>query len=250
MQSIDYSGGDKTETRLESVMKTMMENPLISSGLLEETQQFEELMMMYECAIREVKTKLEVLNAEFSIRYRRNPIASIESRVKSPMSIFRKLRHMEKTPTLDSISRNLYDVAGVRVICNFIDDIYFVSRMLSKQDDITVLRVKDYIRNPKEGGYRSYHMIVEIPVFFSTRKQAMKVEIQFRTIAMDFWASLEHQIRYKKDIEDIAQFDEISRQLKEAADVIAKTDLRMQEIRNQIEHYQESHEKAEEIWTN
>ncbi len=228
-----------TDMGLEAVLEKMSENPLVSSGLIEETKQFEELMMMYACAIREVKTKLEVLDDEFSVRYRRNPISSIESRVKSPSSIFRKLERMEKEKNIDNIRRSLYDVAGVRVICNFIDDIYFVSRMLAKQDDITVLRVKDYISNPKEGGYRSYHMIVEVPVFFSTRKQAMKVEIQFRTIAMDFWASLEHQIRYKKGLENMEQIDEISRQLSEAADTIAATDRKMQEIRNKIEEYQE-----------
>ncbi len=209
---------------------------------MEETQQFRELMMMYACAIKEVKTKLEVLDQEFSVRYRRNPIASIESRIKTQASISRKLERIGKEETLENITKYLYDVAGVRVICNFIDDIYFVSKMLARQDDITVIMVKDYIRNPKEGGYRSYHMIVEIPVFFSLRKQSMRVEIQLRTIAMDFWASLEHQIRYKKDIEHIEQFDQISADLYDAAQTIAATDEKMQQIRDQIFRYREENE--------
>ncbi len=138
-------------------------------GLFEETKQFEELMMMYDCAIRQVQTKLEILDEEFSVRYRRNPISSIESRVKTPMSIYRKLKKRGQEISVKSIVRNLNDVAGVRVICNFIDDIYDIARMLGRQDDLKVISIKDYIRNPKENGYRSYHMIVEIPVYFSRR---------------------------------------------------------------------------------
>ena len=140
-----------------------------------ETRQFEELMMMYQCAILEVQTKLEVLDKEFSARYKRNPISSIESRVKSPMSIFRKLKKNNLEINVKNITRNLNDVAGIRVICNFIDDIYDVVKLLGKQDDIRVVSTKDYIRNPKANGYRSYHMIVEIPVFFAKGKQFMRV---------------------------------------------------------------------------
>ena len=200
-----------------------------------ETRQFEELMMMYQCAILEVQTKLEVLDKEFSARYKRNPISSIESRVKSPMSIFRKLKKNNLEINVKNITRNLNDVAGIRVICNFIDDIYDVVKLLGKQDDIRVVSTKDYIRNPKANGYRSYHMIVEIPVFFAKGKQFMRVEVQIRTIAMNFWASLEHQLRYKMDIESIEGIDEISRELLEAADIIAETDQKMQEIKNKIE---------------
>ena len=200
-----------------------------------ETRQFEELMMMYQCAILEVQTKLEVLDKEFSARYKRNPISSIESRVKSPMSIFRKLKKNNLEINVKNITRNLNDVAGIRVIYNFIDDIYDVVKLLGKQDDIRVVSTKDYIRNPKANGYRSYHMIVEIPVFFAKGKQFMRVEVQIRTIAMNFWASLEHQLRYKKDIESIEGIDEISRELLEAADIIAETDQKMQEIKNKIE---------------
>lgn len=203
--------------------------------LFEETKQFQEMMMMYECAILEVKTKLEVLDKEFSVRYKRNPIASIESRLKRPMSIYRKLKKDNLEISAKNIMKNLNDVAGVRVICNFIDDIYDVVNMLGKQDDIKVVSTKDYIRNPKPNGYRSYHMIVEIPVFFAKCKQIMRVEVQIRTIAMNFWASLEHQIRYKKDIDTIEGIEEISQELLEAANTIAETDRKMQQIKHKIE---------------
>lgn len=186
---------------------------------------------MYRGAIREVQTKLEVLNDEFSIRYQRNPISFIKSRIKSPESILKKLHTRGYEISLESIIENLHDVAGIRVICPFIDDIYEVAQMLTKQDDVTLIETKDYIQNPKENGYRSLHLILEIPVFFSDRKQPMKVEVQIRTIAMDFWASLDHQLRYKKDVEHAEQ---ISADLKDCADIISATDQRMQIIKYQI----------------
>lgn len=195
-------------------------------------EEFMELMMRYSAAIREVRTKFEVLNDEFSLRNSRNPIESITSRVKKPMSIFEKLRRMGEPVTLQKIEECLNDVAGIRVICPFIDDIYSVAEMLARQDDITVLRVKDYIRKPKPNGYRSYHMIVQVPVFFSDGKRPMRVEIQIRTVAMDFWASLEHQMKYKKDSADRP---EISAELKSCAETIAATDARMLAIRKRIE---------------
>lgn len=202
--------------------------------IFEETKQFEELMMMYECAIQEVKTKFEVLDREFSVRYKRNPIAGIESRVKSPMSIYRKLKKNGLEVSVRTITKNLNDVAGIRIICNFIDDIYDIVKLLMRQDDLRIVSIKDYIRNPKPNGYRSYHMIVEIPVFFARGKQIMRVEVQIRTIAMNFWASLEHQLRYKKNIESIEGIEEISQALLEAANTIAETDQKMQEIKNKI----------------
>ncbi len=198
----------------------------------EQFLKFQELLMRYESAIREVRTKFEVLNAELSLRTSRNPIESIQSRVKKPMSIIGKLRRLGVPVTIDSISENLNDVAGVRVICSFIDDIYSVAEMLSRQDDVTVITVKDYIRRPKPNGYRSYHMIVEIPVFFSQEKKMMRVEIQLRTVAMDFWASLEHQMKYKKENADRP---EIAAELKSCAETIAATDARMMGIRKRIE---------------
>ena len=196
-------------------------------------QQFQEIMMMYTCAIREVKTKLEVLNDELSVRNKRNPIELIKSRVKKPMSIVEKLNRKGFQITLESMINNLDDVAGIRVICSFLDDIYEVADMLVRQDDIKVVAIKDYIKNPKENGYRSYHMIIEIPVFFSDKKQSMRVEVQIRTMAMDFWASLEHQLKYKSVFD---YSSEIGRQHKECADVIASTDSKMLGTRKSIEN--------------
>lgn len=188
--------------------------------------------MMYSCAIREVKTKLEVLNDDLAVRNQRNPIQMIKSRVKKPGSIIEKLQRRGYPITIQSVYDNLYDVAGIRVICSFVDDIYQVAEMLARQDDVTVLTVKDYIRCPKDNGYRSYHMIIEVPVYFSDRKEKMRVEVQIRTIAMDFWASLDHQMKYKKDLEDST---EISEELKECAEIIAQTDLKMLSIRRKID---------------
>ena len=204
----------------------------IPEEIHEMAQKFQEAMMMYTGAIREVKTKLEVLNDELSVKNRRNPIEVIKSRVKKPKSIVEKLKRRGLPLTLESIVNNLDDVAGIRVICSFLDDIYEVADMLTRQDDVKLIAVKDYIKKPKENGYRSYHLIIEIPVFFSEKKQPMRVEVQIRTIAMDFWASLDHQLKYKKDFIDS---DDVERQLKESADVIANTDQQMLNIRQSIE---------------
>lgn len=205
--------------------------PQDGKHLFEAAKMFEQLMTMYNCAIREVQTKFEVLNDDLSVRNRRNPIEMIKTRIKSPESIAEKLRRRGFDVTIDAIVNNLNDVAGVRIICAFVDDIYEVAEMFIRQDDITLIEVKDYIRNPKPNGYRSYHMIVEVPVFFADRKQLMRVEVQFRTIAMDFWASLEHEIKYKKSIESP---DEILAELKECADTISETDIKMMNIRKKI----------------
>lgn len=201
--------------------------------MLSQAREFQQAMMMYTCSIREVKTKLEVLNDELSVRNQRNPIEMIKSRVKKPLSIVEKLNRRGLPITLESIMTNLDDVAGIRVICSFVDDIYAVANMLVSQDDITVITIKDYIKHPKPNGYRSYHLIIEIPVFFSEEKRQMRVEVQIRTIAMDFWASLDHQLKYKKDMGDAA--DLISEELRQCAEVIAGTDQRMLDIRKSIE---------------
>ena len=198
-----------------------------------EARQFRMAMMMYACAIREVKTKLEVLNDELSIKNQRNPIEMIKSRVKKPMSILEKLQRRGLEVSVASMTKNLDDVAGIRIICSFLDDIYEVADMLIRQDDVKVIAVKDYIQNPKPNGYRSYHMIIEIPVFFSDSKKPIRVEVQIRTIAMDFWASLDHQLKYKKSFID--DNGEISEELKQCAEVIAGTDVKMLEIRKKIE---------------
>ena len=204
----------------------------IPEGFLNEAVRFREMMMMYTCAIREVKTKLEVLNDDLATKNQRNPIQMIKSRVKKPASIIEKLKRRGYPLTIQSIVENLDDVAGVRVICSFLDDIYTVAEMLARQDDVKVLMVKDYIRCPKVNGYRSYHMIIEIPVYFSDRKQNIRVEVQIRTIAMDFWASLDHQMKYQKNLDDSG---EISEELRECAETIAQTDMRMLNIRKKIE---------------
>ena len=198
---------------------------------LDRITQFNQLMMKYNSAIREVKTKLEILNDELSFKGEENPIESIQSRIKRPVSIAQKLRKMGKPITVESVFENLNDVAGIRVICPFIEDIYQVAEMLMAQDDIKVLAIKDYSHSPKPNGYRSYHIILEVPVFFSRYKQPMRVEVQIRTVAMDFWASLEHQLKYKNDSVDTAQ---IAQELKECADVIAQTDVKMQQLRHRI----------------
>lgn len=198
-----------------------------------QARQFQQVMMMYTCAIREVKTKLEVLNDELSVKNQRNPIEMIKSRVKKPISIVEKLQRRGFEVSLDSMVKNLDDVAGIRIICSFVDDIYEVASMLARQDDVKIMAVKDYIKNPKPNGYRSYHMIIEIPVFFSDSKKPMRVEVQIRTIAMDFWASLDHQLKYKKSFID--DNGEISEELRKCAEVISQTDEKMLEIRKKIE---------------
>ena len=200
---------------------------------VDQARQFQQAMMRYTCAIREVKTKLEVLNDELSVKNQRNPIEMIKSRVKKPKSIVEKLQRRGFEISLESMEKNLDDVAGIRIICSFLDDIYEVADMLIRQDDVKVIAVKDYIQNPKPNGYRSYHMIIEIPVFFSDSKKPIRVEVQIRTIAMDFWASLDHQLKYKKSFID--DNGEISEELKQCAEVIAGTDVKMLEIRKKIE---------------
>lgn len=219
------------ERELQKIFPESMSVDLSSAEVLTNLKNFQKVMMMYNCAIREVRTKFEVLNDELSTTDNRNPIEMIKSRVKKPESIVGKLMRRNLDISIETIMEEIHDVAGIRVICSFVDDIYKVAEMLSIQDDVTVLQVKDYIKKPKENGYRSYHMIIEIPVFFSNVKQSIKVEVQLRTIAMDFWASLEHSMKYKKNIENS---EEIAEELKKCADLISDTDFKMQEINNKI----------------
>lgn len=193
---------------------------------------YKELMMMYGCAIKEIQTKFEILNSEFNVRYQRNPISSVSTRLKRAASIADKLDRHNLPFTLESIEENINDVAGVRVICSYIDDIYRIADAFLQQEDITLVARKDYISNPKPNGYRSLHLIVKVPVFFVNWKKEIKVEVQIRTIAMDFWASLEHQLKYKQNI---PHQESIISQLKTCAEAIAATDQKMLDIRNQIE---------------
>ncbi|MBQ8525404.1 MAG: GTP pyrophosphokinase family protein [Clostridia bacterium] len=218
----------------QDVQKSFIQQNIVNvddDKLKEIFQDFQEFMIIYSCAIREVRTKFEVLNDHLTVTYKRNPIEMIKSRVKKPQSIVEKLKRKGLELSTESAIQNLNDVAGVRVICSFVNDIYEVANMLASQDDVTVLEVKNYIENPKPNGYRSYHMIIEVPVFFADNKQYVKVEVQLRTIAMDFWASLEHSMKYKKDV---AEPEEIVAELKKCADLIAETDLKMQSINEQI----------------
>lgn len=193
---------------------------------------YRELMMMYACAIKEVRTKFEVLDTEFSVRFQRNPISAIRTRLKHTNSIIDKLARNHMSFSLKNIETQVNDVAGIRIVCSYIDDIYEIANSLLAQDDITLVKRKDYIVNPKPNGYRSLHLIVKVPVFFANEKRDMKVEVQIRTIAMDFWASLEHQLKYKQDIPNQ---NEVVAQLKNCADVIASTDEEMLGIRQKIE---------------
>ena len=195
--------------------------------IIEQLYQFIELEHLYESAIREVKTKLEILDSEFKTKYDYNPIHHIEDRLKSPQSMMEKLQRKGMTFSTENVRATLHDIAGVRVICNYIEDIYSVAEFLTRQDDVTLIKTKDYIKNPKPNGYRSLHLVIETPVFLSDRKEMVHVEVQIRTIAMDFWASLEHQLKYKTDSEVSA---ELAQQLKDCAETIAATDLKMQSI--------------------
>ena len=192
---------------------------------------YQETMMRYHCAILEMRTKLEVLSKDLAVRYRRNPIEFIESRLKKPSSIARKLRRNGSEITVENMVEQVSDIAGIRVLCAYIDDIYEIARMLARQQDVRIINVKDYIKHPKDNGYRSYHMIVEIPVYFSDTVRPVRCEIQIRTIAMDFWATLDHDMQYKKKVEDS---EEIMRELKECADVIHNTDEKMMRLRERI----------------
>lgn len=218
------------ETERTEVVRQITEGGEI--GLPEAIGAFQTLLMQYRCAIREIETKLHVLNEEFSLEHERNPIELIESRVKEPASIFEKMRRKGYELSVKQIEEKLNDVAGVRVICSFVEDIYYLASMLSAQDDLEVLKVKDYIKHPKKNGYRSLHLIIQIPIFLSSEKKYMRVEVQFRTIAMDFWASLDHKLKYKKDVKNP---ELIVEELRKCADTISKVDVRMQEIRNMIE---------------
>lgn len=186
----------------------------------------------YTAAIREVKTKLENLDDDFQLLHKHNPIHHMESRVKSPESILEKLQRKGYELDAKKISKQLLDIAGIRVICHYVDDIYTIVELLKRQDDLTVIKEVDYIKNPKPNGYRSLHLVVEIPVFFVNRVENIPVEVQIRTMAMDFWASLEHQLRYKSEGE-IPKF--IADELKECSENIANSDLQMQKIHSFLE---------------
>ena len=207
--------------------------------------EYKEMQMLYTCAMKEIKTKLEILDCEFKLKNKRNPISSITSRLKRTESLFDKLVRQGHAITIDSIQKNINDIAGVRVICPYVDDIYLIADALLGQDDVTLIARKDYIENPKPNGYRSLHLIVSIPVFLSDTRRDVKVEVQIRTIAMDYWASLEHQMKYKKEIPDEQT---VSEELKNCADRIAETDELMLSLRRRIEAAEDVPTEEEELF--
>lgn len=239
---------EQCRAEIEQRTVQFVRNNLMSDEFLdfmeENRKPFSTLMMYYRCAIMEIETKFRVLNEQFSLRYDRNPIESIKSRVKSQDSLIRKVRDKNIPITFESIEENIRDIAGVRVVCSFQEDIYVLAEWLLNQDDITLLERKDYIQNPKPSGYRSLHLIVKVPIFLENEKRNMTVEVQLRTIAMDFWASLEHKLRYKKTLPK-EQAEQLSKELLGCADMIAALDEHMQDIRNRIEEDNETQGKQE-----
>lgn len=198
-----------------------------SVDYLDMDRQYRQLMFLHEAAIEQLTAKLNILKGEFQFSNDRNPISSISSRIKSKESILYKMQKKGLPMTTSALINHVHDIAGVRVVCPFIEDVYFVARMLVKQNDLELLEVKDYIRNPKPNGYRSLHLIITIQIYFAETTKKIPVEIQIRTIAMDFWASTEHQLRYKKDREFTA---EDQQKLKHCAELMAQADMEMQEI--------------------
>nr|WP_315102773.1 GTP pyrophosphokinase family protein [uncultured Catonella sp.] len=219
ISTLDFSDISK-ETK-EKIIELFKENTL----------PVERLFANYRCAIMEIETKFKVLNEEFSLIYDGNPIENIKSRIKSNESILRKIIRRDLPFDLETLEESLDDIAGVRVICSFVDDIYKLADCFLRQDDITLIKMKDYIKNPKPSGYRSLHLIVAVPIFLESEKKLVKVEVQLRTIAMDFWASLEHKLRYNKKIAP-EMLDELSRELSECATESAELDFRMQNVKN------------------
>lgn len=198
-----------------------------------ETLPIRRFMSYYVCAVMEIETKLKVLNQEFSLNYDKNPIDSIKTRIKSKAGIARKIRKRGLPITMEAIEQNIFDIAGLRVICSFPEDVYLVEKCLLAQDDIRLIRRKDYIKNPKPNGYRSLHLIVEIPIFLANEKKWVRAEIQLRTMAMDFWASLEHKLRYKKNLSPETE-KEIAEGLQRAADTCSELDRYMEEIHEKV----------------
>lgn len=225
---------------IEQVLLSRLAKSGVKDRLQEYAQPFREMMAYYRCAMMSVATKFDVLNEELSLQYDRNPIESVKTRLKTPESILKKLESRSLPFTVESIEENITDVAGVRVICSFPTDIYTLANAFTKQDDISVLKRKDYIACPKENGYRSLHLIVQIPIFLHDQKRLMKVEVQFRTISMDWWASLEHKIRYKKEI---TITEEIEKELRECAEIGEVLDRRMEMIQQKVERMQPPRER-------
>lgn len=224
------SGVLEDEALKRALLEAVFDEDMInwSKGVV---QKYKRLMAYYRCAMMEVETKFNVLNEEFSLRYDRNPINGIKSRLKRLDSIQEKLHRKQLPFDMQTIETHIHDVAGVRVVCAFVEDVYLLAEALLKQDDVMLIEKKDYIANPKPNGYRSLHLIVTVPIFLEHEKRVMQVEIQLRTIAMDFWASLEHQLRYKKDF---VFTEEMAQELRDCAQLSAQVDLRMDSLRERL----------------
>lgn len=238
----DYPGTERVRIRhleMREISQEDIDRVLQLTGQLEA---FEVLMMYYDCALAEVRTKLDVLNKEVTLKKNRNPFESIKSRLKKPVSIYEKLKLRRIPFSVENIEKYLTDVAGLRVICSFIDDIYNIRDSLAAQDDVRIIQEKDYIAHPKPNGYRSLHLILEIPIFLMQEKKYMHVELQFRTIAMDFWASVEHTMKYKKEVKNE---ESIVEELRYSADLINQLDRRMLQIRDRIEMNESTGERSQ-----
>ena len=206
-------------------------NDIILSPNYSELQNLLQLQQIYEAGIKEIRTKLEILDSEFKVKHDHNPIHHIESRLKKPESIIKKAMKKNIDLTEKGLTENIHDIAGIRVICNYVDDVYMVAQLLISQDDIKVIKMKDYIQNPKPSGYRSLHLVLEIPIFLAEGAKPIHVEVQMRTIAMDFWASLEHKLKYKTDNQVP---EDIRLELQECALAISELDEKMQNIHNRL----------------
>ncbi len=209
----------------------------------EDVDSWKTVIFLYNSALKEVNTKLEILNDEFKHVHQYNPIEYFKSRIKTPESIVKKLKRNGYEVTIDNMMNYVNDIAGIRIVCSFTSDIYRLAEMIGRQNDLTVVSVKDYIKNPKESGYKSFHMLVTIPIFLTDRVADVKVEIQIRTIAMDFWASLEHKIYYK--FEGHAP-EYISKDLRDCSEIVSMLDLKMLQLNEAILEAKEQQEDAEQ----
>ena len=210
--------------------------------LFENFQDYLALQHLYQAALKQLQIKFEVLNDEFQVRSGRSPIHHIESRLKSTASIIAKLQNRNYAVTLDSAKQNINDIAGIRVVCSYIDDVYAVAEMLLRQSDVRLVQTQDYIQHPNFNGYRSLHLDIQIPIYLSDHTEHVNVEVQLRTVAMDFWASLEHDLRYKSQKDIPAR---ISQEMRDAAQAIASIDRQMQAIYKEIQALPNKHTEKE-----
>lgn len=223
----------KNQNELDAVSSSMVPaTEQMAKKLVGTVLAYQDMLVLYDCAIKTVHTKFDIINAQYKTKHKRNPIHSITTRLKSTSSIVQKLQRVGVDMTVENIRKLIHDVAGVRVVCSYLDDVYDIAEMVCSHNEIKLIRQKDYISSPKHNGYRSLHLIISVPIRFDGQVQWMEVEVQIRTIAMDFWASLEHQLKYKRNIEDEAQIIE---RLRICAEMIAKTDTDMLAIRRSIE---------------